>query len=308
LGCLASRVLKQSTTISYLTLSVVVGTLTNTHSYDTPILSNARLNWPRSGGLSVTALGSNFLGYDATSTVSVALFDCLTSSWTSNTGLRCDLGRNWQVRSVLQATVAGVVGTSSTVFTFDGPVGSIGWLNSALTSVTAINVLGMQFGPVDFTPSAQLETLPCLTSAWSSSTTIQCTNANELQRTLADKVGAKALRVFISVAAIPGTSSRVFTFDGPTLSAGFLNAPFSGRASVTVTGLNFGSYDFTASSFNHGILCLTHAWGSSTSVICQGAVAVFTIPQVVMTVAAVSGTGMSLFTCDGTASFRPSLP
>jgi hypothetical protein len=164
-------------------------------------------------------------------------------------------------------------------------------------------VLGLHFGPSDFSVSAQLETCRCLTAAWTSSTTVQCANANGLQSTIAE-VGSRALRLHVTLDAVVGTSSRVFSFDGPTLSAAFQNAPFTGRASVTVTGLNFGSVDYTASSFNHGSLCVTHAWGSSTSVICQGAVAVFALAQVVMTVGAVSGTGMSLFTCDGT----PPLP
>jgi hypothetical protein len=55
-------------------------------------------------------------------------------------------------------------------------------------------VLGLHFGPSDFSVSAQLETCRCLTAAWTSSTTVQCANANGLQSTIAE-VGSRGYKL-----------------------------------------------------------------------------------------------------------------
>ena len=81
-------------------------------------------NGPASGGTSVTLSGVNIGESDVTATVQVMATLCTTTSWTSTTGIVCNLavgsgiGATWSV----QLTASGLVGTNSAVFSYDGAV------------------------------------------------------------------------------------------------------------------------------------------------------------------------------------------
>ena len=73
-----------------------------------------------SATVSVTLAGMNFAPTDTTLTAALTSVDCATSSWTTQTSAAC-IG----VRGPLQVGtsglhVAGIAGSSSVVFTFDG--------------------------------------------------------------------------------------------------------------------------------------------------------------------------------------------
>ena len=82
------------------------------------------------------------------------------------------------------------------------------------------------------------------------------------------------------------------------------NAVKSGGATVTISGLNFGAYSFTASLAATGVdMCGTASWTSGTTVECRmiAATAVKT-SYAKVTVGAVVGTRVGVyFTFDGTA-------
>ena len=50
----------------------------------------------------------------------------------------------------------------------------------------------------------------------------------------------------VTVSAVVGTRSKIMKFDAPVMSSVNLNSPSSGLKAVTVTGLHFGSLDYTA--------------------------------------------------------------
>ena len=82
------------------------------------------------------------------------------------------------------------------------------------------------------------------------------------------------------------------------------NAAKSGGSTVTISGLNFGAYSFTASTSATGVdMCGTASWTSGTTVECRtiAATAVKT-SYAKVTVGAVVGTRVGVyFTFDGTA-------
>ena len=88
---------------------------------------------------SVTLTGTSFAPTDSTVTAVVALADCATSSWTTATSVACvgmpgagDVG-------TVGVSVATVVGTSSTVFSFDGSCFSLEFgLHSVHTTVSMV--------------------------------------------------------------------------------------------------------------------------------------------------------------------------
>ena len=68
--------------------------------------------------------------------------------------------------------------------------------------------------------------------------------------------------------------------------------------SVSVSGVNFGALDFTASGRTDALACATAGWASATTVLCSAA----TTPTVVtaeVTVAGLAGTRLPAFTFDG---------
>jgi len=102
----------------------------------------------------------------------------------------------------------------------------------------------------------------------------------------------------VTVAALSGTAVALFTFDAAISSCAFGNFPRSGDASVTVAGLSFGMYDFTASVTMSLAMCSSTSWSSSTSVLCNSPVAVLLAPQLDVTVGVVVGTVANPFTFD----------
>ena len=115
----------------------------------------------------------------------------------------------------------------------------------------------------------------------------------------------------VTVAAVVGTfgpvvPSPIFSFDSPTASSAQLNTPRSGGASITVTGLSFGAYDFTVTQELSRANCGSSSWTSSTALRCRTPSVASSLLTAPVTVGLVQGTRSPtfLFTFDApTASF-----
>ena len=82
------------------------------------------------------------------------------------------------------------------------------------------------------------------------------------------------------------------------------NAPTSGGATATISGLSFSAVDATATAMVAEADCGTASWASGTTVVCLQSVPLNAgSSQTTVTVAAVTGTTMSLFTFDGSHVF-----
>ena len=100
------------------------------------------------------------------------------------------------------------------------------------------------------------------------------------------------------------TSTRVAA---PALSramVGVDNAPTSGGATATLNGLAFAPTDPTPTASTSSVICATSSWTSGTTVAClTSSATVDNSPMATMTVAAVSGTALDLFSFDGANRF-----
>jgi len=89
----------------------------------------------------------------------------------------------------------------------------------------------------------------------------------------------------------------------PTVSfilVGSGNAPGTGGASATISGLSFASFDMTPTAAMAGADCGTSSWASGTTVVClQSSSSDVSSSQTTVTVSAVTGTTQHLFTFDG---------
>ena len=82
----------------------------------------AEANSAVTSGYSVTVSGLNFGVYSTTPTSTIGLSSCATASWASATSVICMLSMGEGVKHELRMTVAGVVGSRTTTFSYDGRV------------------------------------------------------------------------------------------------------------------------------------------------------------------------------------------
>ena len=77
-------------------------------------------------------------------------------------------------------TLSNLVGTGLPAFTFDAPVLSAVGLNIPKLGPTTLEVRGLQFGSVNFTPTAAVASFdPCRTLSWTSLSSLRCTLMGE---------------------------------------------------------------------------------------------------------------------------------
>jgi hypothetical protein len=155
-----------------------------------------------------------------------------------------------------------VTAISGVAFTFDAAVTSfaLAYNNGQYSGGSSVTITGMNFGGVDVSPSVVLRTL-CATSAWSSSTTLQCLSASVSGLYAVHKNTV----VYNAVGTIP---AAIFSFDGPVITAGSMNSPTSGGASLTMSGTAFGLLDYTPTAALDNAVCLSTSWRSMTQLRC----------------------------------------
>jgi hypothetical protein len=297
------------TTVS---VSALVGTLTGRFSFDNAVASDMRRNSPHSGHASLTVFGLNFGVADRTMTTGLEqgvqgdLGVCFTSSWSSATTVACRSNPLGVIFGQGSVTVASVSGTSRPIFSFDSAIASSVELNMPLSGQILVTVSGLNFGVGEHTASAGLEmggvanVGSCSTSSWTSATSAACRTVGT-----SDKFGF----VQLTVASVAGTGLAVYSFDGAVVSEARRNAPFSGYASVTVSGLNFGVSEHTATAGLNGAgrgdvgLCFSASWTSATTLACLSNESRNILIVASATVAVVSGTGQLIFSFDGALPF-----
>jgi hypothetical protein len=155
------------------------GTMLYAFTFDAPTVSYSfQSNVPFTGGSSVTISGLSFTALDSTVTVSIKGVMCSCSSWTSATMLLCSSSpvsssvHPLHMRS--SVTIGAVVGTMSISFSFDAPTLSHSTFNMPTSGGGAVTVLGMNFAPVNYTPTAEVGSMICQSTSWNSATAIQC--------------------------------------------------------------------------------------------------------------------------------------
>ena len=85
------------------------------------------------------------------------------------------------------------------------PVVSAVAQNSARSGGGSLTVMGLGFGTKDYTATASFSLAICRTSSWSSGTTVTC---------LGSSTYSDAISSVVSVSALVGSASGLFTFDG----------------------------------------------------------------------------------------------
>ena len=230
-------------------------------SFDGPAVSYSKENVALTAGMSVTVTGLSFGSVDFTVSGVMSAALCTTARWTSQTSVGCLTGSFGAITSdAVQVTVGAVAGTQVFGFTFDGPVVSYAGMNMAATGAESVTVSGLSFGSSDFTATSAVALGACSTSMWTSVTTARCRWGGAISRSQV---------VVVTIGAVSGTQVAGFSFDAPVASyPGIENMGLTGGLSLTVSGLSFGSMDYTASVDVGSVGCVSLSWQSGTALSC----------------------------------------
>ena len=225
------------------------------------------LNGAASGSSSVTIAGLNFGAYAFTPSAGLVSGSelCSTTSWSSGTAVQCHSGVPTMLgdESHMAVTINNVVGTRGSRFTFDAALVSVTERNSPLSGGAWVTVMGLNFGFTDMTPSVSIARRTCETAVWVATTSLLCHSSAPVD----DLTYAT-----VTVHNIAATVQNQFSFDSPVMSAASVdNNPRTGFVpTVTVSGLNFGLYDFSLSMNQRpDTPCVTTIWVAATSIICD---------------------------------------
>jgi hypothetical protein len=245
----------------------------------------------------LTIAGLSFGMADLTATASVVSVGvCATAAWTTGTSLQCNGPVAGSGFAVALVTVSASVGTQLVALTFDAPLAtSVLPVNAATSAGVSLTLSGDNFGTVDATPSAALGSSGCLTTVWSSDSSVVCTPMGG---------SGRALLGGVSVSSVVGTVLSSFTYDAPAVTRGrSMNVAMSELAWVTLTGLSFGPGDSTVSATVGSVVCGTASWTTSTTVRCYAGMSTGGSAQY-LTVAGLVGTGTGVLSFDGAHALR----
>ena len=257
-----------------ITLDLIVGSgLEEMVSYDRPFLGNSSTaNYPSLGYSPTFAAGVmwNFssLGlFAATAGARGGGSACPETVWTSDTALTTRFAAGVQGSLSFVTTVAQSVGSSDASASFDVLVLS-GLLGSNAAAGLGGGVLGLsgsEFGRAAYSGAGRLASTACEATDWVAETVVSC--AVPLGIIQANASSALSLTIMRRW----NTASIGFTYDGPGISSmKASNAPVVG-ASLTISGLNFGAVDYSATATAGQTAAESSVWISDSNLALKAA-------------------------------------
>eukprot|EP00961_Rhodomonas_salina_P019917 268058-Rhodomonas_salina.1 len=252
-----------------ITVGRLAGSTTDGVSYnpDRSLVSTVG-NYPRTGSVDVTVLGS---GFGVSSLTAVVRWDgsaCEATGWLSDTTVRCKIPRTTSDAAVVQAvTSARMVGTVKSPFLFSvdlSPVSSVSPTNLVSTGSVSVSVFGVGFGFLSSSPGARVAGSGCEATLWVSDSALNCRHEavrgqNLITTATAGRLLATADSEFFQISADQVQASGVFP----------ANSLSTGSSIVTLLGSNLGSTAFSDQARAGTTACEATVWISVSSTKCR---------------------------------------
>ena len=212
------------------------GATKNLFSYFAPVITDATpRNAPAATSKSITILGRHFGIYDSTGKARIDIYNCLSTSWTSDSSLICKSPLNFGGDKSVYLSIQGQYHVANTYFTYDLQyLTSLNPARAPTTGSTAgsITLRGVNFGSTDPSASIRFGSTKAVQQRW--------TSDSQVLAVPPDGQG-KDLSVSINIAARTMTLATSFSYDPPAVtSIVYSSAPTSGGTDVTIYGRNFG--------------------------------------------------------------------
>jgi hypothetical protein len=280
-------------------------------TYDSPSVTSLSRDQVPPGGGDVQVWGLNFGVEDSSPTVwfqnpNQISAACDSSSWVSVSAVTCYVPRlssdDLQCSTCKSfspiVTVGAIVGTAGVYFTYDLSFKSDTGGNSPASGGALIRVHGADFDVADRSPSVVVGMTVCLSTSWTSWTTLGCFASSGVGVSLSAKSYYQ-----LSVTSMIGTLGSMFSYDAPVitvvkgLDVATLN-PF-GFEWATIHGANFGAAN-TSPTATLRSQCIRSLWTSDTALACYYApynnIADASVRKTAsVTVASLAGCGVDVF-------------
>jgi hypothetical protein len=252
----------------YLTTAGVQFRAPNVFTFDSPVVTFfGAVNGPTSTGASLTLNGFNFGKFNRSPNVLVGATLCQTTAWTTSTQLTCLTPTGTAEKQTLRVNVRELVYTVTNAFSFDAPVlTQFAQPNGAVSAGTTTTIYGFNFASDDRSATAKIGVTVCGTTSWSSATAVTCALA-PWYPVPSEGIGTKL--VTLTNSGQVGCKSGGFTYDLPALTnAQRANAPSTSSATISISGLNFGTVNISPTIRVGNTACLSSQWVAATALIC----------------------------------------
>ena len=158
-------------------LGVKSGTCFNCFSYNIPYaLSAKESNQPTTGNSKISLTGVNFGSImDYTGAIRFGMSSSQTSIWTSDSLVLCTVSSGVSGLLPIIVTWDRSVSTQSIAFTYGRPqVLFISRLFSSVSGGDKVSISGKFFGTADYSPVAYVDYEQCVSTVWSSDSSLSC--------------------------------------------------------------------------------------------------------------------------------------
>jgi len=288
------------------TVQGLAGQLADSFTFDSPVvtftthsvLGAQNFNAPTSADLSVTITGFDFGMSNLSPLLNFGGKPCDTTSWVTVSALMCNsISGSGAAR--LSVAVDSVIGTGPDFFTYDAPaITDLTRPNTVTTAAGSVTMMGLNFGPEDFSMSVRVGLTSCQTSSWTSVTSAACHTP----------AGTGTQSMQLSLSSVVGTGFMAFSYDAPAVSHAMItNNPTTGGGYLTLFGNNFGVSDVSLTAGIPPSACASTTWASDTSIACMAPAGSGTSSNTV-TVSALAGTLALSFTYDAPSITRLHVP
>ncbi|MGB1602160.1 MAG: IPT/TIG domain-containing protein, partial [Promethearchaeia archaeon] len=201
------------------TAAVQVVTASMALTFDTPMLSSSRMhNAATVSAMHITLFGGGFGLQGRSPAASAGGSACEVTDWISDSSARAQVAAAVASERDLSVTVSKQAGSFTQAFTFDDPIITHVAIPNLPTSGAATStLLGTDFGTSNWSPRAYISSSQCLSSLWTSDTSIVCVSVRGIGK-------AKTATVVIegsnhSACITCGRITEVFSYNFPSVSS-----------------------------------------------------------------------------------------
>ena len=194
----------------------------------------------------------------------VGYTQCQSTSWSSESSVKChatSTSVSSTTRTDLVLTTGTIVGTAVSLFSFDSPdwATKIDPPNAPTSGQSYLTLSGFSFAGNGYTPSISIGASSCLSSSWSTSTSVTCTV----------RAGAgTSIAIISTLGDTAGTRLSAFSYDSPAVSSFDANMPTTAAAILSLYGFNFGVTDGSMTAKIGSTMCRSDVWVSTTLLQC----------------------------------------
>jgi len=266
----------------YVELSVgrLEGEITLVFSYDIPVaIGVSRQNSPALGSClsdlvvctsthSLTVTGSTFGAIDYSVSSRVGFTAGRATMWTADTSVTGLVAAGYVTLLDVVVSVSRQLGPITDIYSYDAQIlSALKPVNGQTSGSFTATTFGLNFGRVEYSPTARFGGSACETTEWKSDSSVR----------VRIMTGASyGFPVVATLAMLPDASqerlttvSASFSFDFNVLERlSSSNTLTLGASSTTVIGTNFAKFDGTASAFISS-RCEATTWQSDTTLLCK---------------------------------------